>query len=162
MAASRLAQLGKDSVVYGLGAVLAKGIGFLLLPVLTRIFTPAEFGAIEMLATIAALLSAVMVMGMDSAQSFYFFEQRDRGHEAQAELVSAILQWRLIGGGAISRSFPGPVTSGAEKALMLTPAAPSTAATEASTPGLLCPLTTNCVVVGIGSSPSAESVNQPV
>ena len=101
MAASRLAQLGKDSVVYGLGAVLAKGIGFLLLPVLTRIFTPAEFGAIEMLATIAALLSAVMVMGMDSAQSFYFFEQRDRGHEAQAELVSAILQWRLIGGGAI-------------------------------------------------------------
>ena len=50
----------------------------------------------------------------------------------------------------INRSFPGPVTSGAEKALMLTPAAPSTAATSASTPGLLCPLTTNCVVVGDG------------
>lgn len=101
MATSRLSQLGKDSVVYGLGAVLAKGIGFILLPVFTRIFSPAEFGAIEMLSTIAALLSAVLVMGMDSAQSFYFFERRDHGRAAQAELVSAILQWRLLGGGAI-------------------------------------------------------------
>src|SRR5574340_525771 len=59
----------------------------------------------------------------------------------------------------INRSLPGPVTSGAEKALMLTPAAPSTDVTSANTPGLLCPLTTNCVVVGIGSSPP---VNQSV
>ncbi|MBP8100867.1 MAG: lipopolysaccharide biosynthesis protein [Burkholderiaceae bacterium] len=95
---SRLAQLGKDSLVYGVGALVAKGIGFLLLPLFTRIFAPAEYGAIEMLTTIASLLTALMVMGMDSAQSFYFFQQRERGHEAQASLVSAILQWRTIAG----------------------------------------------------------------
>jgi O-antigen/teichoic acid export membrane protein len=95
---SRLAQLGKDSLVYGVGALVAKGIGFLLLPVFTRIFAPAEYGAIEMLTTIAGLLSALMVMGMDSAQSFYFYQQRDRGPEAQARLVSAILQWRTMAG----------------------------------------------------------------
>lgn len=97
-AVSRLAQLGKDSLVYGAGALVAKGLGFLLLPVFTRIFAPAEYGAIEMLSTIAGLLSALMVMGMDSAQSFYFFQQRDRGPEAQARLVSAILQWRIGAG----------------------------------------------------------------
>jgi len=43
---SRLIQLGKDSLVYGLGGILAKGLSFLLLPVYTRIFTPADYGTI--------------------------------------------------------------------------------------------------------------------
>ncbi len=95
---SRLSQLGKDSLVYGLGAALAKGIGFFLLPVYTRIFSPAQYGTIEMLSAITGFVSALLAMGMDSAQSFYFFEQRARGRAAQARLVSAILQWRLTWG----------------------------------------------------------------
>lgn len=98
---SRLKQLGKDSLIYGLGGVIAKGIGFFLLPVYTRIFSPAEYGTIEMLAVISSFLSAFLVMGMDSAQSFYFFQQREHGKAAQARLVSAILQWRLLWGTAI-------------------------------------------------------------
>ena len=98
---TRLKQLGKDSLVYGLGAILAKGIGFFLLPVYTRIFSPADYGTIEMLTVIASFLSAFLVMGMDSAQSFYFFQQKDKGKAEQARLVTAILQWRLIWGLAI-------------------------------------------------------------
>lgn len=95
---SRLRQLGKDSVVYGLGAIMAKGVGFFLLPIYTRIFTTAEYGTIEMLSVIASFLGALLVMGLDSAQSFYFFERREMGRAAQAEVVSAILQWRLTWG----------------------------------------------------------------
>lgn len=98
---SRLKQLGKDSVVYGLGAVVAKGVAFLLLPVFTRVFTPAEYGTIEMLTTIASFLSAILAMGMDSAQSFYFFQRKGEGIRAQAQLVTSILQWRLTWGVAI-------------------------------------------------------------
>jgi O-antigen/teichoic acid export membrane protein len=98
---SRLKQLGRDSVVYGLGAILAKGIGLFLLPIYTRIFPPADYGVIEMLTVIASFLSAVLVMGMDSAQSFYFFEQKAGGPAAQARLVGAILQWRVTWGAAI-------------------------------------------------------------
>lgn len=100
-AISRLARLGKDSVIYGFGAVLAKGIAFFTLPVYTRIFSPADYGVIEMMATITSLLSSVLVMGMDSAQSFYFFEQKDHGLKAQAVVVSSILQWRLLWGTVI-------------------------------------------------------------
>src|SRR4029079_6684507 len=50
-----------------------------------------------------------------------------------------------------SRSLPVPVTSGAAKALMLTPASPRTEATCAMTPGRLWPLMTSCVVVGMGT-----------
>ena len=98
---SRLRQLGKDSLVYGVGAILAKGIGLFLLPLYTRIFPPADYGVIEMLTVMATFLSALLVMGMDSAQSFYFFAEKDGGRAAQARLVGAILQWRLSWGVAI-------------------------------------------------------------
>lgn len=98
---SRFKQLGKDSVVYGLGGIIAKSIGFFLLPVYTRIFTPADYGTIEMLVVLNSFLGSILVMGMDSAQSFYFFEQKKNGEEVQARVVSAILQWRLTWGTGI-------------------------------------------------------------
>lgn len=95
---SRFKQLGKDSVVYGIGGILAKSIGFFLLPVYTRIFTPADYGTITMIGVMASLVGSLLVMGMDSAQSFYFFEQKEKGQEAQAKVVTAILQWRISWG----------------------------------------------------------------
>ena len=51
---SRLKQLGKYSLVYGLGGILARSIGFFTLPIYTRIFTPADYGTIEMLGVLAS------------------------------------------------------------------------------------------------------------
>lgn len=98
---SRFKQLSKDTVIYGLGGALAKSVGFFLLPVYTRVFTPADYGTIEMLSILVSFLTMIMVMGMDSAQSFYFFEQKSNGVQAQARVVSSILQWRLIWGTAV-------------------------------------------------------------
>lgn len=93
-----LKELGKTSIVYGLGGAFTKGIPFLLLPVYTRIFNPTEYGQIEMMTVISALLSAILIMGLDSAQSFYFFEQEKKGKSQQKKIISAILQWRIIWG----------------------------------------------------------------
>lgn len=98
---SRLKQLGKDSVVYGLGGMLAKSVSFFTLPIYTRIFTPADYGTIEMLVVLSSFLGAILVMGMDSAQSMYFFKHKQEGKAAQARIVSAILQWRLLWGTSI-------------------------------------------------------------
>ncbi|QIZ69368.1 lipopolysaccharide biosynthesis protein [Oxynema aestuarii] len=98
---SKLKQLGKDSIIYGVGGVAAKAITFFLLPIYTRLFTPTEYGIIEMLTVLSSFLGTLLTMGMDSAQSFYFFQQKDKGKQAQAELITAILQWRLIWGTVI-------------------------------------------------------------
>jgi len=98
---SRYKQLLSDSAIYGVGAILAKGISFLLLPIYTRVFTPAEYGTIEMLVVVNGFLSAFLTMGMGSAQSFFFFEQKKKGRAAQSVLISSILQWRLIFGTGI-------------------------------------------------------------
>jgi O-antigen/teichoic acid export membrane protein len=98
---SRFPQLAKDSVIYGFGGVLAKSVSFFLLPVYTRIFEPTDYGTIEMLTVIVGLFSAILGMGMDSAQSFYFFKQKEQGLQEQIRVVSAILQWRLLWGSLI-------------------------------------------------------------
>ena len=98
---SRLKQLGKDSFVYGFGGMLAKSVSFFTLPIYTRIFTPADYGTIEMLVVLSSFLGAILVMGMDSAQSMYFFKHKEEGQCIQACIVSAILQWRLLWGTGI-------------------------------------------------------------
>ena len=98
---TRLKQLRKDSFVYGIGGILAKSVSFFTLPIYTRIFTPADYGTIEMLVVLSSFLGAILVMGMDSAQSMYFFKYKQEGKAAQARIVSAILQWRLLWGSGI-------------------------------------------------------------
>lgn len=94
----RIKQLGRDSLVYGIGGIAARGIGFFLLPVYTRIFSPNDYGTIEMLAVTTSFLSAFLGMGMDSAQTYFFFKDKECGHKSQSVLVSSILEWRLSWG----------------------------------------------------------------
>jgi O-antigen/teichoic acid export membrane protein len=54
-----------------------------------------------MLMTISSLLGSILLMGMDSAQSMYFFKYKKEGHNEQASIISSILQWRLIFGSII-------------------------------------------------------------
>lgn len=71
-------KLLSDSAIYGLGTILIKAIAFFTLPIYTRIFSPSEFGVIEMFSTIGSMLSISMTMGLDSAQSFYFMEAKKK------------------------------------------------------------------------------------
>ncbi len=98
---SRLKQLSNDSLIYGFGGAVGKGISFFLLPIYTRVFTPADYGNIEMMSIVVSLLTAFLSLGLDSAQSFYFFEQRSNGKEAQKTLITSIFQWRIFWGVAI-------------------------------------------------------------
>ena len=51
-----------------------------------------------MLIVVSSLLGSIMAMGMDSAQSMFFFKYKSQGLKVQAHIVTAILQWRLLWG----------------------------------------------------------------
>lgn len=94
-------QFSKDTLIYGLGLFFSKSISFLLLPFYTRIFTPSEYGLIELITIISNLLSYTIEFGLDSAQSLYFYKYQEKGFDAQAKLVSSILQYKIIFGSLI-------------------------------------------------------------
>ena len=89
-------RLGKNYIIYALAGILSNGINFLFIPFYTRIFSPSEYGSLEMLTVLTNFLNVILVMGMDSAQSIYFFKYEKDGLEKQSHLVSSILQWKII------------------------------------------------------------------
>ena len=91
-------KLLSDSAIYGLGGMLIRSLAFFTLPIYTSIFSPEEFGVIEMFATISGILSILMTMGLDSAQSFYFMETKNNDDADIKTVTSTVLQLRIIFG----------------------------------------------------------------
>lgn len=60
-------QLGKTSVIYGLGSASSKILAFLLLPIYTRFLTPEDYGVLALLTTTATIIGLITQMGMGSA-----------------------------------------------------------------------------------------------
>lgn len=62
-----LQQLGKTSVIYGLGSASSKILAFLLLPIYTRFLTPEDYGVLALLTTTATIIGLITQMGIGSA-----------------------------------------------------------------------------------------------
>ena len=72
-----LRRLAKGSTLYGLGGLLPKTLGFVLIPIYTRYLTPREYGVLVYVGAIYAVLSIVMEMGQGQAVQRFYFEKRD-------------------------------------------------------------------------------------
>lgn len=57
----------RHGAVYGLGSILAKGIGFLMLPFYTRYLNPVDYGTLEILDLSMSLFGMFLTMGMTAA-----------------------------------------------------------------------------------------------
>lgn len=67
-------RLRKDIVVYGLGGVLNRAIGLLLIPLYTQYLTVAEYGLLGILGVCLQLITFLGLLGVGSASVRYFFD----------------------------------------------------------------------------------------
>jgi O-antigen/teichoic acid export membrane protein len=88
--------LTKHSIVYGLGGTLNKLIGFFLLPVYTRLLTPADYGILSLLTVTSSLATIVAQLGLGSA---FFREIIYEGSDEQA--VESTTLYFLLGESAL-------------------------------------------------------------
>lgn len=102
-------RLLKNMGVYGLGGILNRTVQFLLLPVYTRVMSPAEYGSLELVyltANVAALAYGLMI---SSGYVRLYFDKKDETFREQL-LGSAFwfttLMSVLVGGSAILMSKP--------------------------------------------------------
>src|SRR5215469_413080 len=70
-------QLAKESLVYGLADIAARFITVFLVPIYTRIFTPADYGVLSLVTTTMYLVSIFVVLGLDSAAHRWFWDSED-------------------------------------------------------------------------------------
>lgn len=73
----RIAELVKQSGVYGLGALATQLAGFFLLPVLARVLTPAEYGVVFLAEMLGLFLFVFSELGLTSAFFRFYADERD-------------------------------------------------------------------------------------
>ena len=89
----KLRELLSDTLIYGISSVLARFIGYLLVPLHTDVFPTSEYGVVSLVYAGLAFLNVIFTFGMESA---YLRYAKDRD---QAKNVFKTLQ---IGLGALS------------------------------------------------------------
>lgn len=81
MSASKQLQFLKGSAVLVLSNMVIKGINFLLLPLYTKYLTPELLGVSDTITTLTSMLFPLLVMGLDSAFSAFYFDERTDLHQ---------------------------------------------------------------------------------
>lgn len=52
----------RDTLVYGVSAILSRGLSFIVLPIYTRILSPADYGALDMITVVGSLANLVVAL----------------------------------------------------------------------------------------------------
>lgn len=80
---SELLKILKHTLIYGAGNILAKMIGFLLIPVYTRYLTPADYGVIEILDLTVTLLSTLIGYSITSSIVRFYYQQKEEADKGR-------------------------------------------------------------------------------
>jgi len=67
-----LREFAKDSVVYGVAAVLTRAVSLLLVPLLTRVLAPTEYGAVDILTLVGSLVALTVALEISQALPRFF------------------------------------------------------------------------------------------
>jgi O-antigen/teichoic acid export membrane protein len=89
----RLKELLRHSAIYGLGSIVARVVAVLLLPLYTRYLSPGDYGLIETLVALSAVLTALVAQGMKSAFFRFYF---DSGEPERQLLVVRTAFWYVL------------------------------------------------------------------
>lgn len=71
----------KDSFIYTLANWASKLIGFILIPLYTRIFTPADFGTLDLVLTSMLFVTAVIEFGLNEAVTRFFHDSKNEADQ---------------------------------------------------------------------------------
>ena len=63
----KLKELTKDTAIYGISTMIGRFLNFILVPLYTNIFSPANYGIIQLIYAYMAILNIVFIYGLDSA-----------------------------------------------------------------------------------------------
>ena len=90
----RLRAIAGESVVYGLSGVIARFISVFLVPIYTRLFSPADYGVLSLVSSSLAVVSILAVLGLDNSAHRWFWDTEDA---ADRRVTIASWAWCQLG-----------------------------------------------------------------
>lgn len=98
MIGKRLGELARHSAIYGFGALVSRFIAVLLLPIYTRFLSPADYGLIETLIALSAILTVLLAAGVKSAFFRFYFDGVDE--EGKRRVIRTAFWFTMLMGTA--------------------------------------------------------------
>ena len=89
----KLFQLGKDTIIYGLTNFSYGLVGLFLLPIYTRVFSPLDYGIIELVTIFSGVIGLICGLQIESGVARYYYEKT---FENRRTLVSTGFFSRII------------------------------------------------------------------
>lgn len=83
MLTSAFNHLVKDSIIYGLGQILSRFLGFLLLPLFTSYLMPQDYGVIAILGVMNLVVISLFSFGFGTATGLCYFDSDDTQRKAE-------------------------------------------------------------------------------
>ncbi len=93
-------RVAKDILTYGLLSALSQMSGLILLPILTRVFSVDEYGAVDIVATFVSLVAAFAQFALPSAIARYFGQAASE--EERRQLFTTVLTFVALLGLALA------------------------------------------------------------
>lgn len=100
MLLTRVTNLFRNTMIYGMGSVATNVVSLLLLPIFTSYLTPYDYGVITMLLTIEAAAQVLFRWGVDTAFMRLYYDCADQ--RARQRLASTIFLFLLAMNGALA------------------------------------------------------------
>tara|TARA_R110001606_G_scaffold384411_1_gene547274 strand:+ start:6715 stop:8130 length:1416 start_codon:yes stop_codon:yes gene_type:complete len=88
-----LKNFGKDFIIYGVSSSISKFVGLFLVPLYTRIFTPDEYGSMDLISTVVAFIAIIGMMQLESAVSRYYYAEKS---ELERNSLISTAIWTLL------------------------------------------------------------------
>lgn len=92
-------RLLKDTSLYSVGPFLARGFSLITLPIYTRILSPSDYGALDILSYTAVLIGLVVGAALDQAVARFYLDAADdaeRTRIASTVLIYYVLAFALL------------------------------------------------------------------
>lgn len=77
---ARQRRFGREAVIYGLGMVLSRAASIIMLPLYTRMLTPADYGLLQMLDMTVEVVSILVSAGAVTGVMRFYFKTDDPEH----------------------------------------------------------------------------------
>ena len=97
--------VAKHSIIYGLGDLLAKCVGFLLIPLYTHYFSTEQYGVLELLELSSHVISFLLAMGITQSLVRFYFEFKSEQAREQVISVALISTWTISAVGFVLLFF---------------------------------------------------------
>jgi len=89
-------RLAGQTAIYGIPSVFGRILGYLLVPLYTRVFLPSEYGTVNVFYSYASLLMVILTYGMETAFFRFNEHEQDREKVFSTGMISLIISSLLF------------------------------------------------------------------